>query len=455
MEGSLAEAANVMSGTLHGTDCNFAGVSIDTRTLDPSELFFALQGPNYDGSTFVSSAAKKRAAAAVLPATTDVHLPHITVDDTRLALGRLAFAWRKRMPAKIIGITGSNGKTTLKQMIANCLSLSGETLATHGNFNNDIGLPLMLLRLSQEHCYAAIEMGANHPGEIAYLTSLAEPEIVVITNVASAHLEGFGDLDGVARAKGEILQGQVAPIYAVLNADDPYFAYWSSLVPDETVISFAVDTTEASVFATDIQATYGDLIKFNLHIYEEEIPIRLPLAGLHNVQNACAAAAVLHGLGTDSKQIRQGLESVQPISGRLQQVEDITGLTVYDDSYNANPQSVIAAAEFLASQLGQKWLVLGDMGELGKDAAQLHKAVGRVARRLGIDRLLATGILSKNTVKTFGCGGQWYEDIDGLIEELRRSATKNTNILIKGSRFMHMERVVEALINEPSMRRKT
>ncbi|MDC0178657.1 Mur ligase family protein, partial [Woeseiaceae bacterium] len=154
MEGSLAEAANVMSGTLHGTDCNFAGVSIDTRTLDPSELFFALQGPNYDGSTFVSSAAKKRAAAAVLPATTDVHLPHITVDDTRLALGRLAFAWRKRMPAKIIGITGSNGKTTLKQMVANCLSLSGETLATHGNFNNDIGLPLMLLRLSQEHCYA-------------------------------------------------------------------------------------------------------------------------------------------------------------------------------------------------------------------------------------------------------------------------------------------------------------
>jgi UDP-N-acetylmuramoyl-tripeptide--D-alanyl-D-alanine ligase len=203
-----------------------------------------------------------------------------------------------------------------------------------------------------------------------------------------------------------------------------------------------------------MQAAYGNLIKFNLHIYKEEIPIRLPLAGLHNVQNACAAAAVLHGLGIDSKQIQQGLESVQPISGRLQQVEDITGLTVYDDSYNANPQSVIAAAEFLAAQLGQRWLVFGDMGELGKNTALLHKEVGLAARRLGIDRLLATGVLSKNTVKTFGSGGQWYEDIDDLIEDLKRSAIKNTNILIKGSRFMHMERVVEALINEPSMRRK-
>jgi len=452
IEGSLATAANIMNGTLFGTDRKFAGVSTDTRTLAESELFFALQGPIFDGSEFVSAAAEKSAAAAVLSAATDLDLPYITVDDTRLALGRLASSWRKRMPAKVIGITGSNGKTTLKEMLASCLSLSAETLATRGNLNNDIGLPLMLLSLSEEHRYAVIEMGANHPGEIAYLTSLAEPDVSVITNAAPAHLEGFGDLDGVARAKGEILEGQAVPAFTVLNADDSYFDYWSSLLPDDRVISFGVEA-DASVIASDIQAD-GDTMRFSLHIHQEEIPIRLPLAGLHNVNNACAAAAVLYGLGTDSKQIRQGLESVQAVSGRLQPVEGITGPTVYDDSYNANPQSVIAAAEFLAAQPGDNWLVLGDMGELGDDEVLLHKAVGRAARRLGIDRILATGALSQNIVKTFGSGGQWYENIDGLVEEVRRSATEDTNILIKGSRFMQMERVVEALINEPPMKRK-
>ena len=452
IEGTLAAAAHSMNGTLHGSDRRFAGVSTDTRSLSRDELFFALQGPNFDGAAFVSAAAEKNAAAAALSEVVDIDIPQITVDDTRLALGTLAGSWRKRMPAKVIGITGSNGKTTVKAILANCLSSSAETLATRGNLNNDIGLPLMLLSLSESHRYAVIEMGANNPGEIAYLTSLAKPGVVLITNAAPAHLEGFGDLDGVARAKGEILQGDVSPVFVVLNADDPYFAYWNSLLAGDTVISFGVEAN-ASVFATDVEPD-GDTMTFSLHIHSEEIPIRLPLAGLHNVRNACAAAAVLHGLGMDSKQIRQGLESVQAVSGRLHPVERITALTVYDDSYNANPQSVIAAAEFLAAQPGHNWLVLGDMGELGEDEVLLHKAVGRAAKRLGIDRILATGNLSKNTVKTFGNGGQWYENIDGLVEELQRTATENTNILIKGSRFMEMERVVEALINELPTRRK-
>ncbi len=452
IEGNLAAAAHIMNGTLRGTDRAFTGVSTDTRTLSQGELFIALQGPNFDGAAFVSAAAEKSAAAAVLSEAVEVDIPQITVDDTRLALGTLARSWRKKMPAKVIGITGSNGKTTVKAILADCLSLSGETLATRGNLNNDIGLPLMLLSLSEEHRYAVIEMGANHLGEIAYLTSLTEPEVVVITNAAPAHLEGFGDLDGVARAKGEILQGDVSPVFVVLNADDPYFAYWNSQLAGDTVISFGVES-DASVLATDVEAD-GDSMTFSIHIHSEEIPISLPLAGLHNVSNACAAAAVLHGLGMDSKQIRQGLESVQAVSGRLQPVEGITTLTVYDDSYNANPQSVIAAAEFLAAQPGNNWLVLGDMGELGEDEVLLHKAVGRAAKRLGIDRILAIGALSQNTVKTFGNGGQWYENIDGLIKELQSSATEDTNILIKGSRFMEMERVVEALINEPPTRRK-
>lgn len=452
IEGTLAAAAHIMNGTLLGTDRSYAGVSTDTRMLGQDELFFALQGPNFDGGAFVSAAAERSAAAAVLCEAVDVDIPQITVDDTRLALGTLAASWRQRMPAKVIGITGSNGKTTVKAILANCLSQSAETLATRGNLNNDIGMPLMLLSLSENHRYAVIEMGANHPGEIAYLTSLARPDVVMITNAAPAHLEGFGDLDGVASAKGEILQGDVSPVFVVLNADDPYFAYWNSLLSGDTVISFGVEAN-ASVFATDVEAD-GDLMIFNLHIHAEEIPIRLPLAGIHNVSNACAAAAVLHGLGMDGKQIRQGLESVQAVSGRLQPVERITSVTVYDDSYNANPQSVIAAAEFLAAQPGHNWLVLGDMGELGEDEVLLHKAVGRAAKRLGIDRILATGKLSKNTVKTFGNGAQWYESIDGLVEELQRTATEDTNILIKGSRFMEMERVVEALINEPPTKRK-
>jgi UDP-N-acetylmuramoyl-tripeptide--D-alanyl-D-alanine ligase len=452
IEGTLAAAAHIMNGTLLGTDRSYAGVSTDTRMLGQDELFFALQGPNFDGGAFVSAAAERSAAAAVLCEAVDVDIPQITVDDTRLALGTLAASWRQRMPAKVIGITGSNGKTTVKAILANCLSRSAETLATRGNLNNDIGMPLMLLSLSENHRYAVIEMGANHPGEIAYLTSLARPDVVLITNAAPAHLEGFGDLDGVASAKGEILQGDVSPVFVVLNADDPYFAYWNSLLSGDTVISFGVEAN-ASVFATDVEAD-GDLMIFSLHIHAEEIPIRLPLAGIHNVSNACAAAAVLHGLGMDGKQIRQGLESVQAVSGRLQPVERITSVTVYDDSYNANPQSVIAAAEFLAAQPGHNWLVLGDMGELGEDEVLLHKAVGRAAKRLGIDRILATGKLSKNTVKTFGNGAQWYESIDGLVEELQRTATEDTNILIKGSRFMEMERVVEALINEPPTKRK-
>lgn len=452
IESTLAAAAHIMNGSLIGPDRDFAGVSTDTRTLSEGELFFALRGPNYDGSDFVQAAAEKHAAAAVLPAALEIDFPQITVDDAQIALGSLAASWRKRMPARVIGVTGSNGKTTLKELVANALSLSAETLATRGNLNNQVGLPLMLLSLSKDHRYAVLEMGANHPGEIAYLTSLAQPDVVVISNAAPAHLEGFGDLDGVARAKGELLQGQVAPTFAVLNADDFYFDHWRSMLPDNKVISFGIEA-DASVVATDIEA-HGDAMSFSLHIHQEEIPVRLPLAGLHNVRNACAAAAVLYGLGVDSKQIRQGLESVQAVSGRLHPVASITGPAVYDDSYNANPQSVIAAAEFLVSRPGEKWLVLGDMGELGEDEIELHEAVGRAAKRLGIDRILATGTLSKYTVKTFGDSGTWFENIDDLIEELQHSATDGTNILIKGSRFMRMERVVRALISKPPMRRK-
>ncbi|RLA25002.1 MAG: UDP-N-acetylmuramoyl-tripeptide--D-alanyl-D-alanine ligase, partial [Gammaproteobacteria bacterium] len=269
MESTLAYAADSMQGTLHGGDASFCGVSSDSRTLQSGELFFALQGPNFDGSEFVAMAEERQAAGAVVQKMVSTELPIIVVDDAQKALGKLAADWRKQMPARVIGITGSNGKTTLKELVASCLSLSAKTLATLGNLNNEIGMPLMLLRLAPEHRYAVIEMGANHAGEIAWLTSLAEPEVVAITNAAPAHLEGFGSLDGVVRAKAEILTGTARPQFAILNADDEAYAFWLAKVTAATVLSFGF-APAADVRASDVVAT-KDGSTFLLHMPDSDL----------------------------------------------------------------------------------------------------------------------------------------------------------------------------------------
>lgn len=443
MEMSLSQAAKVMHGTLEGSDLRFRGVSTDTRSLRAGELFFALQGPNFDGAAFVAAAAGRDASGAVVSTPVDADIPVIVVDDTLHALGLLAADWRQQMPATVIGITGSNGKTTLKEMVASCLALSADTLPTEGNLNNEIGVPLMLARLGREHRYAVIEMGANHAGEIARLTALVQPEIVAITNAAPAHLEGFGSLEGVAKAKGEILCGDEPPDVAILNADDEFFLYWQSLVPDSEVLSFGV-APQAMYRASDIYATpYGSA--FTLHMPHAELQIALPLFGVHNVLHACAAAAIVSSLGIDDERLKKGLETVRPVSGRLQSVQSVTGDTLYDDSYNANPVSVIAAAKFLAAQPGTSWLVLGDMAELGDVAAELHASVGRELKGVGIDRLVATGELCRHMVETFGENADWFERQEDLIAMLRASLDGNNNVLVKGSRSMGMERIVAAL----------
>jgi UDP-N-acetylmuramoyl-tripeptide--D-alanyl-D-alanine ligase len=404
-----------------------------------------LQGPNFDGAAFVEAAARQHASGAVVPDPVDAEIPVIVVDDTIRALGQLAADWRQQMSATVIGITGSNGKTTLKEMLASCLALSAETLLTQGNLNNEIGVPLMLARLGKEHRYAVIEMGANHAGEIARLTALVRPKIVAITNAAPAHLEGFGSLENVARAKGEILTSEVSPEVVVLNADDEYFSYWCSLVPNVEVISFGL-APQADFRASDVYATeYGSA--FTMHTPDGETQIALPLFGAHNVLLACAAAAIARALDIDEQQIKKGLERSQPVAGRLQPVHSISGDTLYDDSYNANPVSVVAAAKFLAAQPGASWLVLGDMAELGDDAAELHAAVGSDLKNVGIDHLLATGELSRHTVQAFGKGGQWFASQDELIEMLQASLDGNGSVLVKGSRSTGMERVVRALQN--------
>ncbi|MGI9221217.1 MAG: UDP-N-acetylmuramoyl-tripeptide--D-alanyl-D-alanine ligase [Woeseiaceae bacterium] len=452
MSPTLMTAAEAMQGVLHGQDAAFDGVSTDTRSVQAGELFFALSGPNFDGADFVAQAAAKGAAGAVIADQAASDFPQITVDDTRLALGRLGSAWRQQQAATVIGVTGSNGKTTLKEMIAACLSQIAPTIATAGNLNNEIGMPLMLLRIEESHQYAVIEMGANHGGEIAYLASLASPDVVVITNAGSAHLEGFGSLKGVAEGKGEILQGAKRPQCAVLNADDDYFEYWQTLVADVATLSFGLSET-ADVSAIDIEAS-ADSTNFRLQLPGDSVAIRLPLVGIHNVRNACAAAAVAHALGIPASAVKTGLESVQPVDGRLQPVNGLHGATLYDDSYNANPVSVSAAGEFVASLEGAGWMVLGDMGELGDDALVMHKEVGAALRDAGIDRVFAVGELSKATIDGFGDGGKWFASMDELIEGVAGNLHADVNVLVKGSRSARMERAVEAFRATESMRKE-
>jgi UDP-N-acetylmuramoyl-tripeptide--D-alanyl-D-alanine ligase len=315
-------------------------------------------------------------------------------------------------------------------------------LATAGNLNNDIGMPLMLARIDDEHEYAVLEMGANHAGEIAYLASLANPDVVVITNAGAAHLEGFASIEGVAHAKGEILQGADRPDIAVLNADDDYYEYWASLVGDIDSLSFGY-AASADVRADDIESSATGS-RFSLHLPDASVTVSLPLPGEHNVRNACAAAAVAFALGMNGKQIRLALESTVPANGRLQPLAGINGCTLFDDSYNANPLSAKAAAEFLASLGGESWLVLADMKELGEGAKELHREVGASARASGVDRLFALGDLSRYCAEGFGAGADWYPNIESLLNDVSE-ADDSVNVLVKGSRSMRMERVVDAL----------
>ena len=443
MSMSLSRAAAAMKGVLHGGDRTFDGVSTDTRTLRRDELFIALSGPNFDGANFVKQARQKGAAGAVVAATVEQDIAQIVVDDTKLALGRLAQAWRQEQDVSVVGITGSNGKTTVKELAAACLAANEPTLATEGNLNNDIGLPLMLMRLDASHRYAVLELGANHLGEIAYLTSLATPDIVVITNAGEAHLEGFGSREGIACGKGEILQDDARPRLAVLNADDEYFDYWRPLVADTRVISFGL-APAADVRGSDVVVDKG-LTRFLLHIGATAVPVSLQLAGSHNVLNACAAAAVATGVGMAPEEIAAALESVGPVAGRLQALPGQCGATLYDDSYNASPLSVVAAAEFLVSLPGESWIVLGDMKELGAKEERLHAEVGEALQKAGIDRLFTTGDLCRFAAEAFGEKAEWYPSIEALTEDVLRSLAAPVNVLVKGSRAMRMERVVDAL----------
>ena len=438
----LSEAAQVLDGRCVAGDVFFRGVSTDTRQLQAGNLFVALQGPNFDGHDYLDAAREQGAAAAAVSQPRETALPLLEVADTRLALGRLAANWRSRFELPLVAITGSNGKTTVRAMTDAILSRAGRTLSTRGNLNNDIGLPLTLARLSADDRYAVIEMGANHAGEIDYLARIARPTIAVVTNAGPAHLEGFGDLEGVARAKGEVFARLAAGDTAVINADDRFAPLWRELAGAAQVIDFGLQQPAA------VQADWeGDVSgsRVLLKTARGELEVQLPLPGRHNVMNALAATAAALAAGADLEMVRQGLESLAPVAGRFSVRRLPDGVTLIDDSYNANPESLQAALDVLATAPGETWLVLGDMGELGVEAEALHREAGCRARRAGIDRVFGLGELAQAAVDAFGDQGMAFDTLAALLVTLDGLRHPELTILVKGSRRMRMERVVDAL----------
>jgi len=441
----LREAARLLRGEVFGDDIGFAEVSADSRRLPAGALFVALVGPNFDGHDFIAAARERGACAALVSRRVADPLPQLRVADTLLALGHLGAAWRERFAGPLIALTGSNGKTTLKEMIAAILRVRGPTLATDGNLNNDIGVPLTLLRLGGEHAYAVIEMGANHPCEIAYLTGLASPDVAIVNNAGPCHLEGFGDVAGVARGKGEIFQGLGSDGVAVINRDDAFADYWIGLNPGRRVVGFALDRP-ADVSGRVLDPT-ANLIRVRAD--GEDIEIRLPLPGRHNALNALAATAATTVVGATLDEVRRGLESLRGVGGRMQRLPGRFGGAVIHDAYNANPASLAAALHSVGAESGRKWLVLGDMLELGPAADELHARSGRETGAAGFERLYGIGEHSRAAVAAFGRDGRHCRDAESLIAALTgdlERAGEPPTILVKGSRGMKLERVVAALV---------
>jgi UDP-N-acetylmuramoyl-tripeptide--D-alanyl-D-alanine ligase len=450
---TLAEFARICGGALRGGDAAYSDVWSDSRSLQRGQLFVALHGPNFNGNEFVAAALAAGAAGAVVDTLQPVALPQILVGDTQAALTRAARSFRDAFAGPLVGVAGSNGKTTAKEMTAAILGQAGECLATRGNFNNHIGVPLTLLRLTPAHRFAVVEMGANHAGEVAALVAVARPSVGMITNAGAEHLEGFGTLEGVARAEGEMVAGLAPAATAVINADDEFAQLWRGLT-DAQVVTFGVRERadfSASAVRTSVGAA-GFCTEFRLSAPHGSADIRLGLGGAHNVANALAAAAAAASAGASLAQIAAGLAGVRAVPGRLQFKQTKGGTWLIDDSYNANPSSVRAAIEVLSSLQGAKWLVLGDMGELGAFAPEAHTQIGEFARQHGIERLYATGPLMARAVESFGAGAHWYPDTTALTAALESSlagSAPTVRLLVKGSRFNRLERVVDALSGAP------
>lgn len=448
MRFDLQEAARITGGRVVGDAVEFTGVAIDSRRIRGGELFCALPGEQVDGHDFLAAAARAGAAAALVARPVEMSdgrpLPQLVVEDVAIALGQLAVAWRESLDVQVVGITGSNGKTTVKNLVAGVLGRIGPTLATEGNYNNELGVPLTLARLDAEHRFAVVEMGCGQPGDIDYLARLARPSIGIVTNAGPAHLERLGSVAGVARCKGELFEA-LGQLYgstgvAVINRDDAHCDEWIERAGPAQVRTFGRDP------ASDTQLVEGDGAP-RLETPAGTIALHLALPGAHNRANAAAAAAAALALGVSPTDIEAGLASVHGVPGRLDVRHMHGGWTLIDDSYNANPASLTAALKVLCERPGRRWLVLGDMAELGPYSLAMHREIGETARRLGVDRLFALGQGAAAAAAAFGEGGERYDSLAHLLEALRDGLEPGVSCLVKGSRSAGMDRVVDALMH--------
>lgn len=419
-------------------------VTTDSRVAEHA-LFIALKGERFDGHDYAQNAIDAGAVALLVQRELPVATPQLLVTDTHKALGQLGKLVRDRIAPRCVALTGSNGKTSVKEMVASILSRQFSVLYTAGNFNNDIGVPLTALRLQPQHEYAVFELGANHPGEIDYTSSIVRPHVALVNNVASAHLEGFGSEAGVAKAKSEIFGHLAMDGTAIINADDQYADVMRQAAAGHRQLAFSCQQP-ADVTATQLESDLGGRYQFQLNYKYQQASIQLPLAGRHQVSNALAAASICIALNVPLAVIKAGLEAMQPVKGRMVPYQFGRVLLV-DDSYNANPASVTVAINWLKELQGFRALVLGDLGELGDNAALLHRQLGEQAKHAGVSALYCCGDLTQHTSEGFGA--EHLQDVDQLVQKLItdiKQQTGTVTVLVKGSRSSRMERVVEALI---------
>ena len=447
MKRTLRDAAIAVGGQLVGEDRPYGAVATDSRTLGVGSLFVALRGPNFDGRDFVAAAAARGAIGAIVESAVPHALPQLVVPDALRALQQLGRAWRADFTIPIVAVGGSNGKTTAKEMTSAILSRMGAVMATQGNLNNHIGVPVTLMRLEASHRSAVIEMGANRIGDVAELVRLARPTVGLITNAGAEHLEGFGNMDGVAQGEGEMVSCLEPGATAIINADDVYAGYWRGVATARRIVTFGVhahaDFTAKNCFQGIESGEFAT--RFTLECPLGPSPITLKAGGAHNIGNALAAAAAASAAGASLEQIALGLADFRPVAGRLQLKAGARDSWIIDDSYNANPSSVRAGLEVLRALPGTTWLVLGDMAELGEFSEDSHAHMGAYARDCGIKRLFALGPQSSRAVETFGPGAEWFADADALTRRVLAELKPGVTMLVKGSRVNRLERVVQAL----------
>ncbi len=446
-EMNLSRAAIEFGGTLMYPDCRFDSVSTDTRRLSEGQLFVALRGDHFNAHDFLQQAAKNACGLVVDHPDRALEITQWVVPDTTIALGQIARLNRQHFNGKLLALTGSAGKTTVKEMLAAILAKCGKTAATKGNLNNQVGVPLTLLELSTEHQYAVIEMGASTRGEIAYLSDIAEPDIALITNVLPAHVEGFGSVDAIADAKGEIYAGLKADGIAVLGLDSNYVERWRELIGNRSCITWSLANSKADVRATGISADDLGRCKFSMITPQGDFQVRLDISGRHNVANALAAASAALAAGAEPEAIAAGLAVVTPTSGRMDLQMSIGGGYLVDDTYNANPGSAQVAIDALVALPGKTILVLGDMGELGADEVNLHREVGAYAAGKGVNALYTTGRLSCYASEAFGDNARHFDNKSELVDALKPLIGEGVSVLVKGSRSARMEDVVKALVS--------